>query len=73
MGGFDSILKRMKPSNFDWFLHAMLFYHTRYVIERQGNKDSPPQVQQIEEDEDEDQEADEQPITAEEDVEYLDE
>ena len=24
----------MKPDNFNWFLHAMLFYHTKYVIQR---------------------------------------
>ena len=25
----------MTQSNFNWFLHVMLFYHTRYVLERQ--------------------------------------
>jgi hypothetical protein len=30
----------MTPSNFNWFLHAMLFYHTRYVIEKQNKKTS---------------------------------
>lgn len=25
----------MTQGNFDWFLHAMLFYHTQKVIERQ--------------------------------------
>ncbi|EDR13491.1 uncharacterized protein LACBIDRAFT_308477 [Laccaria bicolor S238N-H82] len=34
LGGFDSILKRMTVDNFNWFLHAMLFYHTRYVLEK---------------------------------------
>ncbi|KAF8810536.1 hypothetical protein BYT27DRAFT_7031057, partial [Phlegmacium glaucopus] len=33
-----SILKRMVPGNFDWFLHTMLFYHTRYVLEKQDRK-----------------------------------
>jgi hypothetical protein len=28
----------MTPSNFNWFLHAMLFYHTRLVIEKQREK-----------------------------------
>jgi len=28
----------MTPSNFNWFLHAMLFYHTRLVIENQRKK-----------------------------------
>jgi hypothetical protein len=34
LGGYESILKRMTPGNFNWFLHAMLFYHTRLVIEK---------------------------------------
>jgi hypothetical protein len=38
LGGFDSILKRMVPGNFDWFLHTMLFYHTRYVLKKQDRK-----------------------------------
>ncbi|KIL55550.1 hypothetical protein M378DRAFT_90762 [Amanita muscaria Koide BX008] len=32
LGGFETILKRMSPGNFDWFLHAMLFYHTMQVL-----------------------------------------
>ena len=39
----------MTPSNFNWFLHAMLFYHTRLVIKKQEAKTE-------EEDEDEDEE-----------------
>jgi hypothetical protein len=35
LGGYQSILKRMTPGNFNWFLHAMLFYHTKYVIRKQ--------------------------------------
>ena len=38
LGGFESILKRMVPGNFDWFLHTMLFYHTRYVLKKQDKK-----------------------------------
>ncbi|TFK44612.1 hypothetical protein BDQ12DRAFT_695059 [Crucibulum laeve] len=38
LGGFESILKRMTPNNFKWFLHTMLFYHIRYVINRQNHK-----------------------------------
>ena len=34
IGGFDSILKRMTVDNFNWFLHAMLFYHTGHVLEK---------------------------------------
>ncbi|KAF8219559.1 hypothetical protein L208DRAFT_1339192 [Tricholoma matsutake] len=29
---------RMVPGNFDWFLHTMLFYHTKHVIEKQNSK-----------------------------------
>ena len=25
----------MTLSNFNWFIHAMLFYHTKYVIKKQ--------------------------------------
>ena len=28
----------MTPSNFNWFLHSMLFYHTKHVLERQKQK-----------------------------------
>ncbi|KAM6491148.1 hypothetical protein JOM56_013387 [Amanita muscaria] len=38
LGGFESILKRMTPGNFDWFLHTMLFYHTMQVIKKQDKK-----------------------------------
>ncbi|TFK32287.1 hypothetical protein BDQ12DRAFT_701230 [Crucibulum laeve] len=34
--GFESILKRMTLNNFKWFLHTMLFYHTRYVVNKQN-------------------------------------
>ena len=37
----------MTTSNFNWFLHVMLFYHTRHVIEQQNIKKT------IEEDKDE--------------------
>ena len=30
----------MTPSNFNWFLHATLFYYTRLVIEKQAKKSS---------------------------------
>jgi hypothetical protein len=38
LGGYQSILKRMTPGNFNWFLHTMLFYHTKYVIQKQMMK-----------------------------------
>jgi hypothetical protein len=28
----------MTPGNFDWFLHSMLYYHTKHVIRRQEIK-----------------------------------
>ena len=34
LGGFELILKCMKPGNYNWFLHTMLFYHTRHVLEK---------------------------------------
>ena len=43
LGGFESILKRMTIGNFNWFLHTMLFYHTRYVIEKQKRKQDKKQ------------------------------
>ncbi|TFK41564.1 hypothetical protein BDQ12DRAFT_696741 [Crucibulum laeve] len=45
LGGFESILKRMVPSNFDWFLHAMLFYHGSYVIKQQQKKKNQKESQ----------------------------
>ena len=38
LGGFESILKRMKPGNFNWFLHTMLFYHTQKVLSKAEEK-----------------------------------
>jgi len=35
LGGFDSILRRMTQTNFNWFLHVMLFYYTRNVLNKQ--------------------------------------
>ena len=29
----------MTPGNFNWFLHTMLFYHTRHVLEIQRQKE----------------------------------
>lgn len=34
LGGFESVLKKMTVSNFDWFLHTMLYFHTRTVLQR---------------------------------------
>ena len=38
MGGYESMLKKMTLGNFNWFLHSMLFYHTRHVLARQKEK-----------------------------------
>ncbi|KAF8809321.1 hypothetical protein BYT27DRAFT_7094759, partial [Phlegmacium glaucopus] len=54
LGGFESILKRMTPSNFNWFIHAMLFYHTRNVIKRQINKNKKRQAGKLNNDSDSD-------------------
>jgi hypothetical protein len=39
----------MTPGNFNWFLHTMLFYHTKYVICKQQMK----KQQNVDEDEEE--------------------
>ena len=44
----------MKSGNFNWFLHAMLFYHTQNVIQRQ--KETPHQIEINEDDEGEEHE-----------------
>jgi hypothetical protein len=38
MGGYESMLKKMTPGNFNWFLHSMLSYHTKHVIAKQEEK-----------------------------------
>ncbi len=38
LGGYQSILKRMTLGNFNWFLHAMLYYHTKHVLRKQALK-----------------------------------
>jgi hypothetical protein len=40
LGGFESILRKMSASNFNWFVHTMLTYHTRLVIARQRSQDA---------------------------------
>ena len=34
----------MKTGNFDCFLHVLLFYHTQHVIQKQGQKEKPHQI-----------------------------
>jgi hypothetical protein len=50
--GFDPILKRMKPGNFNWLLHSMLFYHTKFVIQKQDRKKGAQQGNRDQEGED---------------------
>jgi hypothetical protein len=38
LGGFEPMLKRMSAGNYNWFLHTLLFYHTREVIRKQEMK-----------------------------------
>ena len=56
LGGFESILKRMKIGNFDWFLHTMLFYHTQHVLKKQSQKEQVHQINEIDNDEGEEDE-----------------
>jgi hypothetical protein len=48
----------MKIGNFDWFLHTMLFYHTQHVIENQSQKEQVHQINEIDNDEGEENNAD---------------
>ncbi|KAF8994394.1 hypothetical protein BDQ17DRAFT_1392423 [Cyathus striatus] len=38
LGGFESIMKHITPSNFNWFIHSMIFYHTQQVIKWQNSQ-----------------------------------
>jgi hypothetical protein len=38
LGGFQSILNKMTPGNFDWSMHALLFLHTERIINAQVEK-----------------------------------
>jgi hypothetical protein len=51
LGGFEGILKRLKPGNFNWFLHTMLFYHTKQVIYKQIRKESQEEKEESADDE----------------------
>jgi hypothetical protein len=44
----------MTPSNFNWFLHSMLFYHTRLVIKNQIKKTEGIEENKDEEEDDQD-------------------
>jgi hypothetical protein len=53
LGGFESIVRRMTPANFDWFMHTMLVYHTRHVLQRQAKKAERNSIDINEDEEDE--------------------
>ena len=45
LGGYESILKRMTPGNFNWFLHTILSYHTMQIQQRrQKNTQVDPEL-----------------------------
>jgi hypothetical protein len=48
----------MTPGNFNWFLHTMLFYHTRHVLEIQRQKEKRQDQKDSIEDDDNDEEND---------------
>ena len=54
IGGFESILKRMTIYNFNWFLHVMLFYHTRNVLDKIKEKEEKEKNNQESDDDDDD-------------------
>jgi hypothetical protein len=38
LGGYQTILNKMTANNFNWFLHTMLFLHTKHVLKKQLEK-----------------------------------
>ena len=40
----------MTPGNFNWLIHAMLFYHTKYVLKKQRYKKQKKATNEQEED-----------------------
>ena len=56
LGGFESILKRMTPPNFNWFTHVMLFYHSQSVIRQQVDKARKREAGRVDNNEDSDTE-----------------
>jgi hypothetical protein len=53
LGGFESILKRMTPGNFNWFIHAMLFHHTKQVIKKKNQKANKNEEDELGDEDDE--------------------
>ena len=52
LGGYESILKHMTPGNFNQFLHAMLYYHTRHVLRKQNMRQNNDDIRDSDSDED---------------------
>ena len=50
LGGYESVLKRMTPSKFNWLIHAMLFYHTNHVIKEQKIKERKEEAENLDDD-----------------------
>ena len=48
----------MTPGNFNWFLHTILFYHTKHVLEIQRQKKNKQDQEDSTEDENSDEEND---------------
>ena len=49
----------MTPSNFNWFLHTMLFIHTKRVIQQTQKKASEDEYADMDEEEEEEEEEEE--------------
>ncbi|TFK37885.1 hypothetical protein BDQ12DRAFT_698975 [Crucibulum laeve] len=58
LGGFESILKLMTPQNFNWFLHSMIIYHSKYVIQKKKQHTNAKKEKDSETSEEEDVDAD---------------
>jgi hypothetical protein len=54
IGGYQSVLNRMSPNNFNWFLHSLLFLHTEQVIKAQREKEKAQQDRGRNEDDNDD-------------------
>ena len=70
LAGFESILKRMVPGNFDWFLHVMLYYHTRFFIKRKEKQTKAAANKQEQEEQEEEEEEEEEEDKEDEEDEY---
>ncbi|KAA1478958.1 hypothetical protein DENSPDRAFT_861947 [Dentipellis sp. KUC8613] len=58
LGGFERIVSRMTAVNFDWFIHVMLFLHSKKIIDKQSEASTRNQDMDEDESEDDDSNAD---------------